>query len=858
MRLLAHLAPLLAALLGAAAAHAQSKPPAAAPPTEVGGAISTAAACESDSQCPAGRFCDEGECKATLRYPWHIRWHRQRTTYTVVGPYVSQSDRRGSTSTFLGLVWHWQDRQANASTTLGFPLFLWHRAPGEQGGVVGPAFGYRDAKGWLGGLAPLLFVGNREGRSHQVIPPLLFGHTRDARTGTDTTVFAPIFVQQRRDGWDAGVFPAFFAGRRGERRYALIPGLYYHRSGPRDMTHVLGPLYFARGERSYAAGLAPIFHVSSSPAGSLRWCLPLLYFHRDTPSHSLTLIGPFFAAERPGQRTAGFYPLVWYARSGPRKVLLGLPLFAYAGDTSTGQRDFWLGPFLRLHRPQEKKTTHVFFPLVVDHREPDYHVTVQFPFFWRVRDGSAVTTAVFPFYLRTRREGLAADIAFPLVWRFRLGKATTTVAGPIFWRHDGGTHFGIVPLGGGGWGQGKRYAWVPPLLFWHSADAASGKQLTVFGPFFRDRTPSSWTAGLVPLVFGWRRGPITSWLAPLFFSRRDQDNDRKATAFGPLYFGHYQTYRYGGLAPLFFYSSPAAGRWQATLLPLFHFAKKADGSRLITLVTGYSTYDGGGRGYFGPLYMRHDRDGWGAGLFPLFYHDTNRRHGTTTSLFLPLFLRRVTPETSLLGVTPLVWHYRSVESTTTVAFPFFFEQLTQYEKRTSVLFPLGLRHKNYATNATTWVAPLLYLRSSPTTTEFVFFPLVWRLGEPGSRGTAVFPLFWDFRRGESITQMFLPFYVFVRRPNADHIVVLNCYFRRGRGPNEGSYSFHFIPLFDVGRPHPGDYEWNLFEGLIGYSRVGRTRRVKLLWSIEIPLEPTKSSATSFFDPTPMSQRRAMY
>jgi hypothetical protein len=126
------------------------------------------------------------------------------------------------------------------------------------------------------------------------------------------------------------------------------------------------------------------------------------------------------------------------------------------------------------------------------------------------------------------------------------------------------------------------------------------------------------------------------------------------------------------------------------------------------------------------------------------------------------------------------------------------------------------------------VLPLFYLHTGPS--EFA---------------TSVFPLFWYFHTGSSVTHMLLPLYLRAHRDTADTTVVLNVYFKRGRGADEGSWSFHFFPLFHVGRPHPSDLDWNVLFGLVGYSRVGERRMLKLGWFWELALSPAARAANPF-------------
>ena len=320
------------------------------------------------------------------------------------------------------------------------------------------------------------------------------------------------------------------------------------------------------------------------------------------------------------------------------------------------------------------------------------------------------------------------------------------------------------------------------------------------------------------------------WIAPLSFHSQDDSKDKALTFITLAFWGHSPERTYAGLFPLLFHFGYSDGHNSTTLLPLFHFAKKSDGGiRLITPLFGAFTSPTGTRAYVGPFYVRRSDEGNTVALYPLFYHATEAK-GFSTTFLLPLFLRRTTPESSILAVTPLFWRFRTVETTTNLFFPFFLDRDNHFESRTiafGVGAPLFLRHVNYATN---------------TKSTFALLPLPWLYRtSPTDKDVVVFPLFWHFRSGENWSQVFLPLYVHLHREHWDHTVVLNFYYKKGHGDFEGAWSFHFFPVFNFGRPRAGDWEWGVFGGLIGYNRTGRRRTLKLIWSYEIPLEPAPAA-----------------
>jgi hypothetical protein len=167
-----------------------------------------------------------------------------------------------------------------------------------------------------------------------------------------------------------------------------------------------------------------------------------------------------------------------------------------------------------------------------------------------------------------------------------------------------------------------------------------------------------------------------------------------------------------------------------------------------------------------------------------------------------------------------------------------------------------VRNKSEVFKSTSWFFPPILTwvrRHQEGGSDFAIFPLVWRFGGKDST-TVVFPLFWDFRRGDSLTQVMFPVYAHWRRPDDEYSLILNCYYRRGRGVNEGSWYVDVFPLTEFGRPRKGDVTWKLLEGLIGYTRTGRNRILHILWLFDIQLQAVPASNLSWWSSTPPSAR----
>jgi hypothetical protein len=529
------------------------------------------------------------------------------------------------------------------------------------------------------------------------------------------------------------------------------------------------------------------------------------------------------------RRVQGVPPLAFRTDRGPDHVSAILPpLFLHTHDDLRGRDALLVGPYLRLRDDSRQSTTHAFAPLWVQHDSPGYKVRVAFPLFWRVESGDEKDTVLFPLYFRRHTPDSAADVFFPLVWRFAHPGASTTVVGPAWYKEDRDSFsVGLAPLLGFGRGPERRHVWIGPLAFYHGSDDKAGTSRTLFGPFYHDRrADGGWTSMLLPLYFGWRRGGVTRLFAPLFYHGSDDATGYAVDVLGPAFYRRDPNGKLAGLAPVFFFSSRSDGSWQTTLLPLFHAARTADGgTRAVTPLFGWWNHPGSRTGYVGPVYYHAGPTDHGGGLLPLFFFSRDRAADHTTAMVFPLMLWNRTPESSTLAVTPLFWRHTSVETATSVFFPLFFDHQDLGQSRTWGFVPLVFHHANYPERAQSTVVGPVYVHSSPTEHDAV-----------------VFPLFWYFHHGSSTTHMLLPFYVRANRETSETTVVLNCYYRKGIGTDEGSWSFHFFPLFNVGRPHPDDVEWGLFGGLIGYSRIGERRALKLGWFYEVQLAPARKAA----------------
>jgi hypothetical protein len=806
-----------------------------------------------------------------VAFPLFARWARRdkESSGLIAGPVFHVADREGATSGLFPLYWRFADRARRAQTHLLLPLGGMHLRPGAALGFVGPAYGFYDKNegGAGGGLAPLVMFGRRGPRFHQVVLPPLFVRWGNRAKGEATTVVGPVFHRASpvKQGWDAGLFPLAYFGKRPQLTYAAVLPLFWARKDASGTDVVVPPLYVAAGQQRWQAALFPLVFLGRDHARSHQVIFPVLFHFADRDQQRDTWVaGPFVYHRRAEKRQVGLFPL-FYARTSPGRGLFVSPLSVW--HKTPERTTLVIGPYGYARDARRDARTHVLFPLFVWHKAPRYEVAVQFPFFWRVKDGDETDTVVFPFYWRVRTPTRAVDVFFPLVFHTRSEKGSTTVAGPFWWKRDsdGSRALGLLGLFAYGNklkdGKATRYLGVPGA-FYYKNEAAGTSLLLATPLFYRTTRPDGWKAGLVPLFFAWRKDTRTSMVAPflLFYHRRDRAADDTLTVVGPLYFGHTGKKTRFGLIPLLYHwTRPDQERSETLLLPLLYYRQKKVGHAVITPILGWNTYADGAQVVVGPLYVRKDRARTTAALFPLVYFDRDHAAGTRTDMFLPFYFDTQAQSRRLTMFTPLGWRYRSVERQVVVGLPFYIDVKNYAESRTTGIFPFAFRHRSLASKSTTWFFPplLTWVRKrwgEGNVHDAVVFPLLWHFGGKDKATTVVLPLWWDFKRGENRTQVLLPVMARWKRANADHLIVLNMYYRRGRGDREGSWFCDIFPIINFGRPRKGDITWKFLEGLFGYSRSGRNRILHLFWLFDIPLAPASPAALGWWSNTPPEAR----
>ena len=811
---------------------------------------------------PARGFLLYVEKKAPRGYqhfiPFYFHWWnkpKNNTDNVLVGPYYQRTDDRGSFHMFFPLVYTLADRVAQSRTTVIFPIAGLHTSPTTKAGWLATIYGYKGPAGWAGGFAPLAFFGNLNGRWHGVVFPFFFSGGSEK---SSTYVAGPFYYKKHTEkdetgeGWDSGFVPLFFAGRHKSSSYVSALGLFNRFADENGHTTVVGPFYESTRKNGYAYGLAPIVNFSRSGTKRVNWFLPPLYLHSDdSADHSqFTMFGPVFRSRRDGGQVQGVFPLLWDVDRGPKHTQVAFPLYLHHRDDEA-KRDAWqVGPYLRIRDEKRQSLTQVFFPLLVTHQSPDYSATVQFPFFWRIRDKDETTTVFFPLYGGTRRPDYQADVVFPLFWRFARPDSNTTVFGPAFYHRKGNaTDAGFAPLFGWGKRESGSYFWGLPFLY---HDHFGKSSHTWWLTFYHATDDKDWTSFLLPVYAGWRRGPTARLFGIPFYYSRDDDKNAGLFVLGPFYRGRSAHTWSTGLFPLLWLNKQDDGAHNVTFFPLFHYALKSDGGhRFIAPLFGWSTSATQSNHYvFGPTYF-HFQKGKLSSLFlplPIFYHGRDPETGNGTTLWFPFYLHNKTDETSLTAITPLYWRYRTVESLTNVAL-LYFDHEDFFQSKSFGVVPFFYHRDDFPKKERTDQVLLFYQRTTPDETDRTLFPIYWHWRRGKDTTDIVAPVYFDWKRGPNRTTIVFPVVAHWKREDGDRTLVLNTYWRKGKGVDEGTWSFHFFPLFNVGVPRVGSFEWGILGSAISVIKNEKGRTLRLFWNFDIPLDKKKKpTARASIDP----------
>lgn len=821
-------------------------------------------------------------------------------TTHLVGNYYRRRDPGGDSDVFFPFYWRFRDAASNATAHALLPFFFRRSSPEDTttaAGALPLAFAYhrRFPDGWSAGLFPVAFFGSRVDRGHAVVfplfwhlrdrrgtatllfplfwrhsdekhafaivPPLLyfqvrehadrayvqfpfFWHFVDGVRGVATTVVPPFYLQTRKDGWSAGLFPLLFASTSKTRSHFVLFPLFWRftdQEADRHTTVVANYLHRRHGGETTDA-FFPLFWYrrGARPGGQDETSLtlfPLVHYRRDATS--TRFVSPVAAWMRSPERKAGLIPPYFWYESRSVSASGILPVYFDVSNKVTGERTRLFGPWFHLDSPKG-------------------HARILFPLFGRYWDDREQGTWAFPTYFRRRtNDGYALDTLVPLFWRSTSPQHSTWVVGPFYNR----TTTASAP------GGESRVAGLAPLLFYarnsqrsfllglplfyRQADYKAGTSyLTVLGLFHHTTRPEGQRTVVFPLwwsgrnqgrVDGMSQDRTYKVLFPLFWRFTDARQDSEQTLAGPFYWSRFGKYRLRGIMPVAWYSRDDENQLAShAVLPFFYEKHGPAQQTVLTLLFGWKTAPDRTWWYAGPIFRRDSMESTFTMVFPLWFSHFNKNTETRTRLVPPLLhFSREQPDRSLSAWALLFWRGRSISGTTTLLLPLFYDVHRFHQSRLTLGLPLFLRYANLAEKSAYTFAPLFYRRSSPD-----------------SSTTVAFPLYWDFSSVEKRTTLALPFYVRARRPTyTAHFVFPNVYYRSGQGTDAGTSRLFVFPLWESAVKRPGDYMWEALLGLFGWERIGRNRYLKLFF-IPFELEPAPAAQTAFHGKVLAPSRRA--
>jgi hypothetical protein len=799
--------------------------------------------------------------------------------------FYQRQDPTGSTTMVFPFLWRFHDNATGATATVT-PLGGYRSGPRDDTAVVLLFFwrGYKPS-GWSAGLFPLLFFGNNAGKRHAVLFPLFWHVATDAES---TTVAAPLFYRHRdRDGYAFGsLIPLLFMGNDRGESYAIqfpllwhfaserrgtsttvVPPGYYH-TDPDGWSLGLVPFLWARSgkTRSHFA-LAPLFWHFADRSANRKTTVVLNYLHRTWGDETTDALFPLFHYRR-GTRPGGsdetsftLFPFVHYRRDASTKVLV-TPLGATArGPERSGG---FLGPYIWY---DDKELSLRFIPFLhtdVTNREtgersrqyglwfqvdaPTHKARVLFPLWGRYQDTDETGTWVFPTFYRMRRNnGDYVDAFLPLYWRSSIGDRKATVIGPYYDRTGPGVHnYGVVPLFFRAVNPERTITVIPPVLSFRR-DERGGEnvyQWTAALYFHKHDKDTSLTT-VFPLFWAYKRGARETAVGfPLYWHVADANENRSWTYFAPLVFWSQSgTWRTRGLLTGWYTRDAASGFGSQALLPLFYQASGPDHFALFTIPFGYRRSGLSRLWWATPLVWSVDSVQTSFTMaFPFWFRHTNKGAEKTTTVIPPLLYgSRTTPESSFRTMLALFWRYRDIASASTIVLPLFYDVHDYQLSRTTALFPFFVRHQRHSDQNTYWVSPFFYSHTAPGYETTFGLPL------------AFVPLYWNIKRGNDETTLLLPLYAKWRRPGYRSTLVIPSYYYqeglRDDGTTDGTYRRivgFVLPLYDSAVKRQGDFMWNLLGGLVGHENIGQHKYLRLFWFFNFETGAAPRAQTAWY------------
>lgn len=419
-------------------------------------------------------------------------------------------------------------------------------------------------------------------------------------------------------------------------------------------------------------------------------------------------------------------------------------------------------------------------------------------------------------YYQRRSPNRDTDVLFPLLFRNRTDDDKMLAIGPFVHRDAPFAHDNwFAPLVFEGKRKDGGYLHAP--LFLMSSHWSNEGAFTVWGPYFRNRTGRDIDAGIVPLYFHGQSGDVSAinqytLIPPLALYRRTKELEQSAmTVVGPIIVDSDPKRTAIDVAPIFFNITghPESGgirESHTTIFPLFHYGHTDDRSMLWV-----------------PGYLRRVTPDHDTMITPFYSHALSRNGDEGLRMAGPLL--------------PLLFDYRDkrLESHAFAVAPLYYQSSSK--RGFDMLMPFFGRFEDYGVSRTTWVFPTIYHQTSVSGYETDVFPLAF-FGRSGATAHNVLaPLFFDFKNPSSRYTIEFPFFWRFRNDDTITEVAGNTLYLQK--PVSGGYdwSIHVLPFVSWGGGPKSSF-WNVFEGLVGYSREPDKTVLRLLW---LPIQTSGAS-----------------
>jgi hypothetical protein len=569
----------------------------------------------------------------------------------------------------------------------------------------------------------VLYLYYREGSFREIL-----GLYWSKRGPSGYSVVAPVFWHYWTPKTQTRIVaPFFWRYRNYATNYTatvIVPGLPVSwTSQPDAHSFAIWPLFYRSTKFGWAAPLLLSFELANPDRKTSFGTVLLLYWWTHSSRRQLDIGIPFlFSWRTPANAFTFALPLNFYWRNGNDKNLLALPIL-YWNQNRSGASFYAITGYHTHHGPQSAGSLFWLYWFGADQRAGSAY-DILFPlFYWARAEHGKKSLWLSPIggYRRNDVEGSHTLALLPLLLYLRKDPAgSTSVVFPVFWHfRDSAT--------------GAAATAIPPFFARRSGPDETSTFAGVFpvGIYARSFTGSDgggagWGGGLFPLAFFGRRGDRSHAIVfPLFW--RFTGTNRSTTVAAPIFYHHAD--RHG----------TATG-----ILPLLTFFGQNDDDRYAIQFPFFWRFSNAQQGWSTtatPLGYHHtDRDGWSAGLPPLFFVGGGADH-------------------AYLAIVPLFWHFRDdkQQKSTTVVLTYLHR--TQGDETTDALFPLlyyrrGARPGGSDETSFTFFPLFHYRRDASSTVVATPLGVSWKSGDGRRAVGFIGPYVWY--RGANFTASGIP------------------------------------------------------------------------------------------------------